>query len=176
MILSLLVVSVAVTVLIGWWLGWGGLTRLLPNSVPVAPNTAVALIVFAGGLLVPSRRVLVASGVAVSVLGAVTLAGDLLDRPDMVAILVPGVQVEGRPTAMAEATAAALVLLGLAVVAFAAGVTWVYRSAPLLAFALGYLAALAYLYDASELYDVIGYTKTARPASRETNTRVVAPD
>src|SRR5690349_19301557 len=130
-VLSVLVLAVSLAVLDGWWFGWDAVTQLLPSSVDVAPNTALALIVVSCAVLVRSPRVFLAAGLSVIALAATTLTGYLIDHPGVPGVLVPWVHAEGRSTRMAEATAVALILLGFALVDSARGVTWVGRTAPI---------------------------------------------
>jgi PAS domain S-box-containing protein len=164
-VLAVLVLLVSLTVVDGWWFGWDAVTRMLPGSVEVAPNTALALIAMAVALLRPTARVVGLVGAAVGALGAATLTGYVADRPDGVVVLLPWAHANGHPTRMAEATAVAFVLLGLAMIARARGITWVVQVVTPVAFAIGFFGLLAYAYNASELYDVMGYTRLAAPTA-----------
>jgi PAS domain S-box-containing protein len=159
--LGLAVLSVSAVVLVAWQFGWAAMTRLLPATVPMAPNTALGLAFLALAILGKSRRLQVAAAAAVVTLGTATLAASALGRSATSDLLLPWLDLHGEPGRMAEGTGVALILLGVGTFAMSRGTTWVAHTAPVLAFGLGYLAVLGYLYDVSALYRVIGYTSMA---------------
>ena len=164
--LSVAVLTIAGVVLAGYQFGWPSLTRLLlPSTIPVRPNTALALAVLAAAILVSSPRMRKIAGLSVAMLGLATLAEYILNRGFGIDLLLPWLDLHGAPGRPAEATAAALILLGFGTYAVASGTSWVLRAGPMLAFGVGYLALLGYLYDVSELYRVIGYTNMAAPTA-----------
>jgi PAS domain S-box-containing protein len=159
--LALVVLTVSAVVLVGWHLEWSPMTRLLPSTIPMVPNTALALAALTAALLVNSDRLRIVVGVAVAVLGAATLTAYAAGRHAGIEPLLPWLDVRAEEARVAEATAVAMVLLGIALITVRRGTTWVVHVAPLTAFGVAYLALLGYLYDASQLYRVIGYTNMA---------------
>lgn len=163
--LAAAVVVVAAVVLVGWQFGWLSLTRQLPGSVEMKPNTALVLGALAAAVGTEHRRLRIGVGCAVAALTGVTLFEFASGWSVGVDLLIPWLDLHGESGRMAEATAIALFALALALLGSADGRTWVVTAASLTAWGLGYLALLGYLYGASELYDVIGYTNMAAPTA-----------
>ena len=150
--------------LLGWLTPWPGLARLVPASLPMAPVTALELMLLASALMLEARRpsprrtgaaallVLTATGFAL----VAPLAG-LPAWPDSLLVPNPGT-FGGVPTArMSPLTAVALLLASLGLLCISAGPRFraaVALGGPLgsIVSLVGVVVALGYGYGAPLLY------------------------
>jgi diguanylate cyclase (GGDEF)-like protein/PAS domain S-box-containing protein len=159
---ALLVGAIGALVLVGWYAGVPALRTVLPGYASMKPNTAVALVAIAVAVVMMDRgRWTVSLGAFATVLGGATLLEYLLGRPLGIDVLLPGIQMGDDDPRMAPASALALLLLGLAVIAGRRGRTKAMRGLALAGFGLGHVAVLGYAYKVSSLYTVGGFTSMA---------------
>ena len=168
-----LVGLLGLVVLVGWAIGPEDIVRLSPGLASMKPLTAVSFVgIGAGTALLPgdARRrrewVVLAGGIIPTIVGAVTVTEHVLDRTllgfDRV-IFGASLVAEPGPDRMSLATAVALLLLGLGLIAASlsgragAAVPVTAGAAGL----VGYVACLGYLYGVRSLYQVDAYTTTA---------------
>ena len=155
-----LVGVVGLLVLVGWYTGGGGLTSM--GSVSMKPNAALSFVALAVAVVCfDRRRVAVSLGALVAGLGLVTLVEYARGVSTGVDRLLPGIDVGSDGARMAPTTAIALLLLGTAVVSGALGRPRLMRGVAMVAFGIGQVAILGYVYGVSSLYSVGGFTRIA---------------
>lgn len=146
--------------LIGWWLQLDALTRLMPSHEPIKANNAAAIVLVGAGLWLTARdqhaRLRTALGIAIALIGALTLSQDLFgasfgidellaSHPDPAANTMPG--------RMSPLSACMLMMFGGALALTQARVQ-ARISQALFFIALGVSFALmcGYTYDARKIY------------------------
>ncbi|MCY7403607.1 MAG: EAL domain-containing protein, partial [Cryobacterium sp.] len=155
-----------VIVITGWYVGIDTLPSIISSLSLLKPMTGAAFILLSVAVLVfDRRRVTLVLGLAVAVIGALTLTEYVLGLPLGVDELLPGIDFAGHPPRMAPATAVSVTLLGASVVT-----SRLARPAWMLGLALGALtisliAVLGYAYGVSSLYTVGGFTSMALPTA-----------
>ncbi|WP_130176768.1 bifunctional diguanylate cyclase/phosphodiesterase [Cryobacterium sp. SO1] len=156
--------AVGVIVLIGWYVGFGTIPEAIVGLWLVKPMTAVAFIlVSAAVILLDRRRVPLVLGLAVSAIGALTLAEFIfavsLGIDDL------GIDFDGQAARMAPATAVSLMLLGASVIASRLSRASVMLGLALGALTISLIAVLGYAYGVSTLYSVGGFASMALPTA-----------
>lgn len=154
---------IGLVVLVGWYVGAGWLTTDFPHFASMAPNTALAIIALGLGVTMRDRpRLALALGAFVVGIGGTTLLEYALDPTFGIDNALPGIDpVDGLLARMSPATAAALVLLGGAVIGTARGRASLVRGLAMVAFGVGYVAVLGHLYDVEALHAAGGYRSMA---------------
>jgi len=164
--------------LTGWAAGRDGLLlRLGRHYVSMKPLTSVSFVALGVAIaLLPTGRhparawPSLAGGGGVAAIGALTAAEYLTGRslPGFDRLLFAGpLRHEPGLDRMSLETAVAVVLLGAAVMAAAAGGRW-RAAVPVLAAgagAVGYVAGLGYIYGVTSLYQIEAYTAIAVPTT-----------
>ncbi len=175
---SVMAALAGIFTLLGWIFGAVFLTRVLPGSAPMKPNTAVCFVLAGVSLWLiqlnkgerTSPRVhrtyiaRVISGI-VALIGALTLAeylfhvdlgldGILLSKT----LLASGISHPGR---MAGATALGFAILGSALLVTTFGRAYLGQSLALLITFDGFVACIGYLLGVQTLYDVPAYSSIA---------------
>jgi two-component system cell cycle sensor histidine kinase/response regulator CckA len=167
-------IAVGALVLAGWAFEIPLLTRFWPGFAPMAPNTALSFLLIGialwplAGCEPPRRRRALAAGIGifVALVGASTLTEYLTHRSfgiDQMLFRDPLRSVQTAATGrMTEATAIALLLLGVAVALLA--IRRAHRTAQglcLLAFGLALVAFVGHLYDVRALHETGAFSGIA---------------
>ncbi|TFC47069.1 bifunctional diguanylate cyclase/phosphodiesterase [Cryobacterium sp. TMT1-21] len=153
-------------VLVGWYLG----VATVPDSVAglwtMKPMPALAFVLLAVAVLaLDRRRAVLGLGLAVGLIGGLTLAEYILGASLGIDVLLPGIDFGGQAARMAPATAMSLLLLGASVVASRFERTTVMLTLVLAALGVSLVAVLGYAYGVSSLYTVAGLTSMALPTA-----------
>ncbi|MBC7441644.1 MAG: EAL domain-containing protein [Ramlibacter sp.] len=163
---ALSVGALGLIVLAGWYAGVSSLPESIAGLWLVKPLTALALVLLAVAVLaLDRRRVVLGLGIAVALIGALTLAEYILGAPLGIDLLPPGIDFTGQTSRMAPATALSLLLLGASVVASGLERTAVMGVLVLAALGISLVAVLGYAYGVSSLYTVAGLTSMALPTA-----------
>ncbi|MGO4783486.1 sensor domain-containing protein [Cryobacterium sp. W22_MBD10_FK3] len=157
--------ALGVVLLIGWYVGIGSIPATIIGLWAIKPMTALGFVLVSTAVtMLERRRVALVLGLAVALIGALTLAEFIFGTPLGIDELA-GIDFDGHPARMAPATAVSLLLLGASVIAsrFA-------RASVMLGLAFGTLtisliAILGYAYGVSSLYSVGGFTSMALPSA-----------
>jgi diguanylate cyclase (GGDEF)-like protein/PAS domain S-box-containing protein len=154
-----------VILLIGWYAGLDAIPGAIVGLWAVKPMTAVGFVLVSAAVTMLDRhRVTLGLGLAVALIGALTLAEFIFAMPLGIDELA-GIDFDGQTARMAPATAVSLLLLGASVVA-----SRLARASVMLGLAYGTLtisliAILGYAYGVSSLYSVGGFTSMALPSA-----------
>ncbi|POH70999.1 hypothetical protein C3B59_03265 [Cryobacterium zongtaii] len=157
--------AVGVILLIGWSVGLGAIPGAITGLWTIKPMTAVGFVLGAAAVaMLDRRRVTLALGLAVALIGALTLAEYIFGISLGIDELA-GIDFDGLTARMAPATAVSLLLLGASVVA-----SRLARASVMLGLAFGTLiislvAILGYAYGVSSLYSVGGFASMALPSA-----------
>lgn len=150
-------------VLLGWALEIGMLKTIVPTFASMKANTALAFIGIGAALLAPRHGRLI--GLAVALLGAATLAQDLLGVDfgiDEVLVRDPDTPSAAAPGRMSPATAFCFVLAGVAAALLATpGREGAAQWLALGVLAVAMVALAGYAYDVRDLYHVDPYNSMA---------------
>lgn len=165
--------SLGMVVLLGWAAGWDVLTRISPHLASMKPLTATCFVLMGSAVALlplagrrPWRRICLAEGTTVAVIGGLTMGEYLSGRaiPGLDRALFPGRLGEAADAGrMSPATALAFLLLGTGVLAAVRGGPWA-RAVPVTATSavlIGFVAFLGYVYGVSSLYQIRAYTSMA---------------